>query len=98
MATELAVNPNTPHILVGKNQESLYFHNNPDRMHSILAESILLETIDAKFFTYQNAVDRTEVNDDYDVMHWFQKQQMKYPTLKLFTYINHYITPLKNEN
>ena len=26
MAAELAVNPNTPHILVGNNQESLYFN------------------------------------------------------------------------
>ena len=42
MSAELAVNQNTPQIIVGNNQESLYFHNNPNHMHSLSSEAILL--------------------------------------------------------
>ena len=44
MDVELAVHPNTPHILVCNNEDYLYFNNNPNRMHSILSEAILLVT------------------------------------------------------
>ena len=49
MATELVVHTNTPHILVCNNEDSLYFNNNPNRMHSISSEAILLEGIGSKF-------------------------------------------------
>ena len=35
MSVELAANPNTPQILVVKNEDSLYLHNNPNRIHPI---------------------------------------------------------------
>ena len=54
MTEELAFGTNTPQILMGNNQESLYLHNNPNHRHSLSAESILLERIDAEFVTYQN--------------------------------------------
>ena len=98
MATEHSVNPNTPHILVGNNQESLYFHNNPNRRYSLSAESILLERIDARFFTYQNLVTGVEITDAFNVPHWFQKPKTKFSMLTRFTYIIHSIIPLtKNE-
>ena len=42
MAAELAVHPNTPQILVRNNEDSLYFNNNPNCMHSLSSEAILL--------------------------------------------------------
>ena len=71
MATELSVHPNTPHILVVNNEESLYFHNNPNRMHSLSSEEILLESIGIEFVIYQNTVAGTEITDDFDVLNWF---------------------------
>ena len=53
MVAELAVHPNTLQILVRKNEESLYFHKNPNCMHYILFEAILLESIGAEFVIYQ---------------------------------------------
>ena len=38
MAAELSVNPRTPQILVGNNKDSLYFHNKPNRRHSLSAD------------------------------------------------------------
>ena len=54
MAEELAVNPNTSQIIVGKNEESLYFYNKPNSMHSLLSELIILERSGAEFIIYQN--------------------------------------------
>ena len=56
MALELTVNTSTTQILVGNKKESLYFHNNPNRIHSLLSESTLLGQIIAKFVLYQNPV------------------------------------------
>ena len=56
MAEELDVHKNNPQILVGDNEQSLYFHNNPNRIHSLLSESTLLGQIIAKFVLYQNPV------------------------------------------
>ena len=56
MAAELAVHPNTPQILARNNEESLYFNNNPNRMHSLSSEAILLERIRSEFVIYQNMV------------------------------------------
>ena len=56
MAAELDVNPNTPHILVGNNEEYIYLHNKPNRTHSLLAEEILLKRIGTKLVIYQNTV------------------------------------------
>ena len=72
MSAELANHSNTPHILVRNNEDYLYFHNNPNRMHSIFSEAILLERIGAEFVTYQNMVAGTEITDDFDVLNWFQ--------------------------
>ena len=47
MAAELAVHTNTPQILVRNNEDSLYFHNNPNRVHSLSSEAIILERIGA---------------------------------------------------
>ena len=66
-AEELAAHPNTPHILVRNNEESLYFHNKHNRMHSLSSEAILLDRIGAKFVIYQNTVAGTEITDDFDV-------------------------------
>ena len=52
MAAELAVHPNTPQILVSNNAYYLYFNNNPNRMHSLLSEAILLERIGSEFIIY----------------------------------------------
>ena len=49
MAAELAVHPNTSHILVRNNEDSLYFNNKPNCMHSLLSGAILLERIRANF-------------------------------------------------
>ena len=67
-------------------------------MHSLLSEAILLESIGAKFVIYQNMVAGTETTDDFDVLNWFQIQQIQFPMLKRFSYIIHYITPLQTEN
>ena len=67
MAAELAAHPNTPHILVDNNDETLYFHNNPNSMHSYFSEAILLERICAKFTIYQNTFDGKKIPDDFDV-------------------------------
>ena len=56
MAAELAVNPSTPHILVGNNQWYLYSNNNLNRRRSLSDESTLLDRIDAEFVTYQNTI------------------------------------------
>ena len=77
MAEELAVHKNTPHILYRNNEDSLYFNNNANRMHSLSSEDILLERIRAKFVVYQNMVSETEITDDFDVLNWFQIQQIK---------------------
>ena len=79
MAEELAFHKNTPHILDRNNEDSLYFNNNLNRMHSLSSEEILLERICAKFVVYQNMVVGTEITDDFDVLNWFQIQQIKPP-------------------
>ena len=68
MAAELAVHPNTPHILVRNNEYSLYFCNNPNHIHSLSSEAILLERIGAEFVIYQNMVAGTEITDDFEVL------------------------------
>ena len=68
MASEFSVHPKTPNILVVNNKESIYFHNNPKQIHSLLSEAILLERIGAKFVIYQNMVAGTEITDDFDVL------------------------------
>ena len=83
--------------LVQNNEDSLYFNNNPNRTHSLSSEAILLERIRAEFFIYQNMVAGTETTDDFDVLNWFQIQQMKFSMLNGFTYIIHSITLSKNE-
>ena len=98
MAAELSVHKNTPLILVGNNQYYLYFHNNPNRMHSLLYEAIILERIGSEFVIYQNTVSGTEITDNFDVLNWFQIQQMKFPMLTRFAYIIHSTSPLKTEN
>ena len=98
MTAELSAHPNTPQILVSNNEDSLYFHKNPNRMQYLLSEAIILERIGAGFFIYQNTVAGTEITDDFDVMNWFQIKKIRSPMLTGFTYIIHYITPLKTEN
>ena len=75
------VNPNTPQILVRNNEESIYFHNNPNQMNSISSEAIFLDRIGAEFVIYQNTVAGTEITDDFDVLDWFQIHKMKPPML-----------------
>ena len=53
-------------------------------MHSLLFEATLLERIRAKFVIYQNMVAGTEITDDFDVLNWFQIQQMQFPMLTRF--------------
>ena len=67
-------------------------------MHSLSSEAILLQMICAEFVIYQNMVSGTEITDDFDVMNWFQIQQMQLPMLTRFAYIIHSITPSKTEN
>ena len=55
VAAELSENQNTPLIIVGNNQEYLYFHNNPNNRDSPMYEAIILDKIDAEFFKHQNA-------------------------------------------
>ena len=80
------------------NEDSIYFNNNPNRMHSLSSEAILLERIRAEFFIYQNMVDGTEITDNSDVLNWFQIHKMQFPMLTRFEYIIHSITPSQNEN
>ena len=98
MAVELAVHQNTPHILVHNKGDSLYFNNNPNRIHSLSSEAIILESIGAEFVIYQNMVAETEITDDFDVMNWFQIQQMQFPMLTRFAYIIYSINPSQTEN
>ena len=56
IAAELVVHPHTPQILVRSNDDSLYLHNNPNRIQSLSSEAIILERIGAKFVIYQNMV------------------------------------------
>ena len=63
-------------------------------MHSILSEAILLEKIVAEFRIYQNTVAGTEITDDFDVLNWFQIQQIQSLMLTRFAYIIHSTTPL----
>ena len=98
VSEKLAVHPNTPQILVCNNEDSPYFHNNPNRMHSLSSEATLLERIRAKFVIYQYMVAGTEITDDFDVLNWFQIQKMQFPMLTLFAYIIHSITPSQTEN
>ena len=72
MDAELVVHPNTPNILVRKNEYSLFFHNKTNRMDSISYEAILLDRIGAEFVIYQDMVTGTEITDDFDAMNWFQ--------------------------
>ena len=74
MAEEVYVNPNTLKKLVGNNQESIYFHNNSNYMHSLSSEAILLESIEDKFVIYKNVVVGIEITGDLDVLNWFQIQ------------------------
>ena len=67
-------------------------------MHSLLSEAILLERIGAEFVIYQNTVAGTEITDGFDVLNWFQINQMKFTMLTRFTYIIHSITPSQTEN
>ena len=83
---------------MGNNQEFLFFHNNPNHRHYLSAEAIFLERIDVKLVTYQNAVAGIEINDYSCVLHWFQKQQMKFLMLTRFIYIIHSNTPSNTKN
>ena len=67
-------------------------------MHLLSAEAILLGRIGAEFFIYQNTVSGKEIADDFDVLNWFQIQQMKFPMLTHFSYIIHSITLSQTEN
>ena len=98
MVAELPVHQNTPHILARNNEDSLYFHNNHNRMHSLSSEAILLDRIGANFVIYQNTVAGKEITDDFDVPNWFQIQKMQFPMLIHFSYIIRSITPSKTEN
>ena len=84
MAAELAFHPNTPHILVHKNEDFLYFNSNPNHMHYLSSESVLLERICAEFVVYQNMVAAIEMTDDFDVLNWFQIQKIQFPMLTRF--------------
>ena len=67
-------------------------------MHSLLSEAILLERIGADFFIYHNTVEGRDITDDFDVLNWFQIQEMKLPTMTQFAYIIHSITSYKTKN
>ena len=76
------------------NEDYIYFHNNPNRMHSLSSEAIILERIGAEFVIYQNTVSGTEIIDGFDVLNWFHIQQMKSPMLSRFAYIIFSVTLL----
>ena len=82
MASELAVHTKTPQILVRNNEDSLYFNNNPNRMHSLLSEATILERICAEFVIYQNMVSGRDMTDDCDVLDWFQIQKIQFSMLR----------------
>ena len=67
-------------------------------MNSLSSEAILLERIGAEFVIYQNMVAGTENTDDFDLLNWFQIQQIQFPVLARFSCIIHSITPSQNEN
>ena len=50
----------------------------------------------AEFFIYQSMVAGREITDDFDVLNWFQIQQIQFPMLSRFAYIIHSITPSEN--
>ena len=98
MTAELYFRPNTPQILVHNKKDSLYVHNNPNRMHSLSFEATLLERIGAKFSINQNKVAGTEITNDFDVINWFQIQEMQFSILTRFAYIILTVTPSQTEN
>ena len=98
VSEKLAVHPNTPHILVRNNEDSIYLHNNPNRMNSLSSEEILLERIGDEFLIYQNMVVGIEITDDFDVLNFFQIQKIQFPMLTRFAYIIHSITPSQTKN
>ena len=67
-------------------------------MHFLLSKAILLERIGAKFVIYQNMVTGTEITDNFDVLNWFQIQQMEFTMLTRFEYIIYSIAPSQTEN
>ena len=67
-------------------------------MHYISDEATLLERIGAEFFIYQNMVAWKDITDDFDVLNWFQIQQIKFSILTCFAYIIHSVTSLQTEN
>ena len=67
-------------------------------MHSLSSEAILLERIGSEFVIYQNRVTGKEITEYFDVLNWFQIQQIKFPVLTRFAYIIHSIAPSKTEN
>ena len=79
-------------------EDSLYFHNNPNRMQYISDEAILLGGLVPIFFIYQNTVSGTEITDYFDVINFFHIQKIKFPVLTCYAYIIHSITPLHTEN
>ena len=40
----------------------------------------------------------TEITDDFDVLNWFQIQQMQFPMMTRFEYIIYSVTPSQTEN
>ena len=67
-------------------------------MHYISDEATLLERIGAEFVIYQKTVAWKEITDDFDVLNWFQIQQIKFSILTCFAYIIHSVTSLQTEN
>ena len=58
MDAELAVNPNTPHILVGNNQESLYFNT---RLHPVWGSKLTWSIIPTeKQFVERSVIEMLE--------------------------------------
>ena len=98
MAAELAVHPSTPQTLVSNNAYPLYFNNNPNRMHSLSSEAILLERIGGEFVVYQKMVAGTEITDNFDVPNWFHIQKMQFLMLSHIAHIINSINPLQTEN
>ena len=57
-----------------------------------------MERIGVELVIYQNTVVGTQITDDFDVLNWFQMQQMQFPILKWFAYIIHSIIASQTEN
>ena len=57
-----------------------------------------MERIGVELVIYQNTVAGTQITDDFDVLNWFQMQQMQFPILKWFAYIIHSIIASQTEN